>query len=77
MLAKSIEDGTTLEEHINDLEVVSRSFQLAFPILPILAKLTNFWGLLNIAILFHDLGKANRGFQNMLIGKQKYHFGYI
>ena len=74
MLAKSIEDGTTLEKHINDLEIVSESFMLAFPVLPNLTKLSNFWELLNIAILFHDLGKANQGFQNMLMGKQKYHF---
>lgn len=74
MLAKDIKDGTTLEEHIKDLEMVSNSFKLAFPILPNLANLSNFWELLNIAIIFHDLGKANKGFQNMLQGKQKYHF---
>lgn len=74
MLAKSIDDGTTLEEHINDLEIVSKSFKLAFPILFKLIKLSNFWDLLNTAIIFHDLGKANQGFQNMLKGEQKYHF---
>ncbi len=74
MLAKDIEYGTTLEEHIKDLETVSKSFELAFPVLPNLTKLSNFWELLNIAIIFHDLGKANKGFQNMLQGEQKYHF---
>lgn len=74
MLAKGIADGITLEEHINDLEVVSKSFQLAFPILPEVTNLSNFWEFLYIAIIFHDLGKANKGFQNMLQGKQKYHF---
>ncbi|MFX4230898.1 CRISPR-associated helicase Cas3' [Aliarcobacter butzleri] len=74
MLAKGIADGTTLEEHINDLEIVSKSFQLAFPVLPELTRLSNFWEFLYIAIIFHDLGKANKGFQNMLQGKQKYHF---
>ncbi len=74
MLAKDINDGTTLLEHIEDLKLISKSFKKAAPILPLLSKLSNFWELLEIAIVFHDLGKANLGFQNMLHKRQRYHF---
>jgi len=74
MLAKDINDGTTLLQHIEDLELVSKSFNKAIPILPSLTKLSNFWKLLEIAIVFHDLGKANLGFQSMLHKKQRYYF---
>jgi len=74
LLAKGIKYNISLEEHIDDLIVVSNSFKKAFPIIPSLSQLNEFWKFLEIAIIFHDLGKANRGFQDMLYGNTSYHF---
>lgn len=71
ILAKS--DRTTLEQHINDLLLVAKALESALPVLPKIARKENFWELLHVAILFHDLGKTTPGFQKGLFSK-RYHF---
>lgn len=72
MLAKS--DGLSLEEHIQDLLDVSEAFQIAFPTLKELFGDDKFWNYLKISILFHDIGKTTKGFQNLMMDNKKYRF---
>jgi len=72
MLAKS--DGLSLEQHIQDLLDVSEAFERAFPTLKKLSKDDEFWDYLKISILFHDIGKTTKGFQNLMIEAKKYRF---
>jgi CRISPR-associated endonuclease/helicase Cas3 len=58
----------TLEEHINDGLKVWNALQKSFPHAPKLAKIENFWELLKLCIIFHDLGKAHQEFQKILRG---------
>jgi len=72
MLAKS--DGLSLEEHIQDLFDVSKAFKIAFPALKKLFGDDKFWNYLKTSILFHDIGKTTKGFQNLMIENKKYRF---
>jgi len=72
MLAKS--DGLSLEEHIQDLLDVSETFQIAFPVLKELFEDNEFWDYLKISILFHDIGKTTKGFQDLMTEGKKYRF---
>jgi len=72
LLAKS--DGLSLEEHIQDLLDVSEAFKIAFPALKELFKDDEFWNYLKISILFHDIGKATKGFQSLMMENKKYRF---
>ncbi|BAK73770.1 CRISPR-associated helicase/endonuclease Cas3 [Arcobacter sp. L] len=72
MLAKS--DGLSLEQHIQDLLDVSLDFKLAFPLLQIYFDDVDFWDYLNYSILFHDLGKATKGFQSLMQNNKPYRF---
>lgn len=72
MLAKS--DGLSLEEHIQDLLDVSKTFKIAFPALKELFGDDGFWNYLKISILFHDIGKTTKGFQNLMTDNKKYRF---
>jgi len=72
MLAKS--DGLSLEEHIQDLLDVSKTFKIAFPALKELFRDDEFWNYLKISILFHDIGKTTNGFQNLMKNNKKYRF---
>jgi CRISPR-associated endonuclease/helicase Cas3 len=72
MLAKS--DGLSLEEHIEDLLDVSNAFMVAFPALKELFRNDDFWDYLKTSILFHDIGKTTKGFQNLMNNNTKYRF---
>ena len=72
MLAKS--DGLSLEEHIQDLLDVSQAFKIAFPALKELFGDDKFWNYLKTSILFHDIGKTTKGFQELMIETKKYRF---
>jgi CRISPR-associated endonuclease/helicase Cas3 len=72
MLAKS--DGLSLEQHIQDLLDVSLNFKLAFPVLEEYFNDTDFWDFLKKAILFHDVGKATKGFQALMEHNESYKF---
>jgi CRISPR-associated endonuclease/helicase Cas3 len=72
MLAKS--DGTTIEQHTQDLLDLFLDFQIAFEFLPLLSKKDDFWDSLKNAIIFHDIGKATIGFQELMQKNIKYHF---
>ncbi|MBC8525742.1 MAG: CRISPR-associated helicase Cas3' [Candidatus Cloacimonetes bacterium] len=71
LLAKM--DETTLQEHIGDCLQVSLNLQKVIPQLPIVAETEDFWDLLLLAILFHDVGKIHPEFQKVL-RKQKNHW---
>lgn len=64
MLAKT--DGQSIEDHNLALLRYFDSYQEALPLLPTLSKQENFWFLLKIAIIFHDLGKTAIGFQKLM-----------
>lgn len=64
MLAKT--DGQSLQEHNGALLRYFESYKDALVMLPTLCGLNNFWELLKIAIIFHDLGKSAKDFQNLM-----------
>lgn len=68
ILAKS-NPPTSLKQHINDGITVYKELKKSFTGLSKIVDNENFWGLLKIAIIFHDLGKAHKEFQNLLLGK--------
>jgi CRISPR-associated endonuclease/helicase Cas3 len=72
MLAKS--DGLSLEDHTQDLIDVAKEFKIAFPALEKLFKDARFWNYLKISILFHDIGKTTKGFQNLMNNGGQYRF---
>ncbi|CAA6826324.1 MAG: CRISPR-associated helicase Cas3 [uncultured Sulfurovum sp.] len=72
MLAKS--DGLSLEQHTQDLLDVAEEFKKAFPTLEKFFKSSEFWNDLKFSILFHDIGKSTKGFQNLMSNNQKYRF---
>lgn len=72
MLAKS--DGLSLEKHTQDLLDVSKSFTSAFPVLQELFNNDDFWNHLRLSILFHDLGKTTKGFQDLMMYDNRYRF---
>jgi CRISPR-associated endonuclease/helicase Cas3 len=72
MLAKS--DGLSLEEHTQDLLDVAKEFKIAFPILEKLFKDDKFWDYLKTSILFHDIGKTTKGFQEFMNNGNPYRF---
>jgi len=72
MLAKS--NGLSLEDHTQDLIDVAKEFKIAFPALEKLFKDARFWDYLKISILFHDIGKTTKGFQNLMNNGGQYRF---
>jgi len=64
LLAKT--DGQSLQEHNSALLRYFESYKDALVMLPTLCGLNNFWELLKIAIIFHDLGKSAKDFQNLM-----------
>lgn len=65
----------TLDEHTEDCMHVMDMIKES---LPLLSQITIFgemlWEMLFISIVFHDVGKAAKGFQDMLISGRKYKF---
>lgn len=72
MLAKS--NGQSLFEHNQALLESAKQFQNAFVHLPEYAKCPEFWKLLRLAIIFHDLGKTALGFQKLMNNATPYAF---
>ena len=73
VLAKS-EPPISLPQHIKDCLVIMDCLQKSFPQIPF-SKNVEFWNLLKFCIVFHDLGKAHKEFQKVLLGKaNKWHY---
>lgn len=66
VLAKS-EPPISLKQHIDECLKVCESLQAAFVALP-LSDYEQFWKLVRLGIIFHDLGKSHSEFQKMLSG---------
>ncbi|MCR9102764.1 MAG: CRISPR-associated helicase Cas3' [bacterium] len=67
ILAKS-EPQITLKQHIQDGLSVGEHLKSCFPTAPICADKENFWQLLRLSVIMHDLGKAHGEFQKVLRG---------
>ena len=72
LIAKSKDDknnqaAISLKEHIDDCLLVYGFLKNAFPKAAEVSYLgQKFWDVLKLAIIFHDLGKAHKEFQNLL-----------
>lgn len=68
LLAKS-EPKITLQEHIDDCLLIADFLEVSFPTINSLSSIkVDFWEVLRICIVFHDLGKAHAEFQKVLNG---------
>lgn len=67
ILAKS-DPQVSLKKHIEHGLAVWENLKLCFPSAKSCANLQNFWKLLRLAIIVHDLGKAHSEFQKLLLG---------
>lgn len=67
LLAKS-EPKVSLIQHTRDGLSVWENLQIAFPLTSVIANKENFWWLLRLAIITHDLGKSHEEFQKILKG---------
>lgn len=68
VLAKS-EPQITLKQHIEDGLLVLENLKKCFPNLPV-TNAENFWHLLRLCVICHDLGKSHSEFQRMLRGER-------
>jgi|LSQX01.1.fsa_nt_gb CRISPR-associated endonuclease/helicase Cas3 len=72
LIAKSKDKNSSqppisLKEHIEDCLLVFDFIKSAFPKAAEVSRLgERFWGILKLAIIFHDLGKSHREFQKLL-----------
>lgn len=65
--AKSSSAGDTLLiDHINDLLFYYKDFKRLYTEIPTITQKKNFWVDLFVCIVYHDLGKATNGFQDVL-----------
>lgn len=70
LLAKS-DPQVTLLGHIRDCLRIRETLVQQFPNVPKLFRApADFWELLRIAVIFHDLGKSHREFQKILAGNK-------
>lgn len=72
LLAKS-EPAITLQTHIDDCLVIWHHLKECFPQLSETIQLDNqqdFWAILRLCIIFHDLGKAHPEFQKLLANQE-------
>ena len=65
LLAKS-EPQISLKQHTEDGLEVWKCLQISFPLAPKIAEKDNFWWLLRLAIITHDLGKSHQEFQKII-----------
>ena len=68
ILAKS-EPRLTLQEHVDDCLLIWGILQTNFPQISRLQLSYDFWRVLRLAIVCHDLGKGHAGFQKVLRGE--------
>lgn len=68
ILAKSNPEKS-LKEHVDEALLVLRLLKDNFALNSDFLKTKNFWELLRLAIIFHDLGKAHKEFQKVLKGQ--------
>jgi len=68
ILAKS-NPISTLQEHINDALQIADVLKKSFTNIASLIPEKDFWELLRISIIFHDLGKSHKDFQKVLQGQ--------
>ncbi|NOZ33842.1 MAG: CRISPR-associated helicase Cas3' [Chlorobi bacterium] len=68
ILAKS-NPKSTLQEHINDALQIANVLKQSFTNITSLIPEEEFWELLRISIIFHDLGKSHNEFQKILQGQ--------
>lgn len=64
IIAKS-EPRTSLVKHINDCLKIANCLKKSFPAVTQIVN-NDFWNLLELCIIFHDLGKSHKEFQNLL-----------
>ena len=69
ILAKS-NPPSSLRSHINDALEISEVLKKLFPRIAEIINAENFWRLLKVSIIFHDLGKSHLEFQKVLLGKR-------
>lgn len=60
----------TLVEHINDCLKIWEQLPKLFPNINMQSGFENFWELLKLSIIFHDLGKGHQEFQKLLRGDE-------
>lgn len=68
LLAKS-SPQISLKQHTEDVLEVWKHLQISFPLTSNIAKKENFWQMLRLAIITHDLGKGHKEFQKVLKGE--------
>lgn len=68
LLAKS-EPPISLKEHIEDCLLVWRALRVSFPQVSLILNSLDFWHVLRLAIIVHDLGKSHLEFIKLLQGK--------
>ncbi|MDD3080205.1 MAG: CRISPR-associated helicase Cas3' [Paludibacter sp.] len=66
LLAKS-NPPQTLKEHIDDALKIEGLLKISFPNIEKISGTDGFWELLKACVIFHDLGKSHREFQNLLL----------
>ena len=71
LLAKSNPE-TTLQEHINDVLLMVNVLKESFTNIDSIVTKNDFWQLLRLSAIFHDLGKSHNEFQNVLQGKSNH-----
>lgn len=60
----------TLKEHIDDVLKIEDLLKISFPNINKISFTADFWELLKVCIIFHDLGKAHKEFQKLLFDKK-------
>jgi CRISPR-associated endonuclease/helicase Cas3 len=71
LLAKPDE---TLLEHTENALKVFKSIREAYPTVPEICGIENFWEVLFYSIFFHDFGKGAVGFQNIFKTREKWNY---
>lgn len=68
LLAKSNPD-ISLKQHIDDALEIFEILKSSFPKIHEIVECDDFWELLKLSVIFHDLGKSHAEFQKLLSGK--------
>lgn len=68
LLAKSNPE-ITLKQHIDDALKIYELLRISFPNISKIVAYKDFWDLLRLSVIFHDLGKSHNEFQKLLSTK--------